>query len=57
MRRTQPTTKQAKISSITNVQLLQKLHGKQQQQININMQYKKYKKAFVSKKHPGDMIS
>ena len=32
MRRTQPSTKKAKISSTTRVQLLQWLHGKQQQQ-------------------------
>ena len=32
MRRTQPTTKKAKISSTTHVQMLQWLHGKQQQQ-------------------------
>ena len=32
MRRTQPSTKKAKISSTTHVQLLQWLHGKQQQQ-------------------------
>ena len=31
MRRTQPTTKKAKISSTTHVQMLQWLHGKQQQ--------------------------
>ena len=34
MRRTQPTTKKAKISSTTHVQMLQWLHGKQQQQLN-----------------------
>ena len=33
-RRTQPTTKKAKISSTTHVQMLQWLHGKQQQQAN-----------------------
>ena len=32
MLRTQPPTKQAKISSTTNLQMLQWLHGKQQQQ-------------------------
>ena len=32
MRRTQPSTKKAKISSTTHVQLLQWLHCKQQQQ-------------------------
>ena len=32
MRRTQPTTKKAEISSTTHVQMLQWLHGKQQQQ-------------------------
>ena len=32
VRRTQPTTKKAKISSTTHVQMLQWLHGKQQQQ-------------------------
>ena len=31
VRRTQPTTKKAKISSTTHVQMLQWLHGKQQQ--------------------------
>ena len=32
VRRTQPSTKNANISSTTHVQLLQWLHGKQQQQ-------------------------
>ena len=32
MRRTQPTTRKAKISSTSHVQMLQLLHGKQQQQ-------------------------
>ena len=36
MRRTQPTTKKAKISSTTHVQMLQWLHGKQQQQQQAN---------------------
>ena len=35
MRRTQPTTKKAKISSTTHVQIVQWLHGKQQQQTEI----------------------
>ena len=33
VRRTQPSTKKAKISSTTHVQLLQWLNGKQQQQL------------------------
>ena len=33
MRRTQPTTKKAKISSTAHVQMLQWLHGKQQQHV------------------------
>ena len=36
MRRTQPITKKAKISATTHVQLLQWLHGKQQQQQSCN---------------------
>ena len=35
MRRTQPTTRNAKISSTNHVQMLQWLHGKQQQHKNI----------------------
>ena len=35
VRRTQPTTKKAKISSTTHVQMLQWFYGKQQQQLFI----------------------
>ena len=53
MRRTQPTTKKTKISSTTHVQMLQWLHGKQQQLASLrqvrNVLYKR-------KQHGGFVI-